>query len=199
MFKSSLAKQWKTYDSDDRYSTASLRFNCTDIETSIKKTEVVFEPTETGKECTIDKMSDGLRSLFYISLVDSILDIESQMQREIERNLEHPSFNRKPPILTIVALEEPENHIAPHLLGKLVENLKKIAGKSNAQVIMTSHSRQLLSGLNQRISDTSELTRASRHQRFERLPYQRKKVHRISINISKKQSRLIPNCTLQNL
>ena len=140
MFKSSLAKQWKTYDSDDRYSTASLRFNSTDIETSIKKTEVVFEPTETGKECTIDKMSDGLRSLFYISLVDSILDIESQMQREIERNLEHPSFNRKPPILTIVALEEPENHIAPHLLGKLVENLKKIAGKSNAQVIMTSHS-----------------------------------------------------------
>lgn len=87
MFKSSLAKQWKTYDSDDRYSTASLRFNSTDIETSIKKTEVVFEPTETGKECTIDKMSDGLRSLFYISLVDSILDIESQMQREIERNL----------------------------------------------------------------------------------------------------------------
>ena len=140
MFESSLAKQWKAYDSDDRYSAASLRFNSTDIETSLKKIEVVFEPTETGKECTIDKMSDGLRSLFYISLVDGILDIESQIQLEIERNLESPSFNRKPPILTIVALEEPENHIAPHLLGKLVENLKKIASKSNAQVIMTSHS-----------------------------------------------------------
>lgn len=50
------------------------------------------------------------------------------------------SFNRKPPILTIVALEEPENHIAPHLLGKLVGNLQDIADKSNAQAIMTSHS-----------------------------------------------------------
>lgn len=50
------------------------------------------------------------------------------------------SFNRKPPILTIVAIEEPENHIAPHLLGKLVGNLKDIAGKNNAQAIMTSHS-----------------------------------------------------------
>ena len=67
MFGTSLGKQWKTYDSDERYSTASLRFNSTDIETSIRKTEVVFEPTETGKEYTIDQMGDGLRSLFYIS------------------------------------------------------------------------------------------------------------------------------------
>lgn len=84
MFGTSLGKQWKTYDSDERYSTASLRFNSADIETSIRKTEVVFEPTETGKEYTIDQMGDGLRSLFYISLVDSILDVEGQMVREIE-------------------------------------------------------------------------------------------------------------------
>ena len=140
MFGTSLAEQWKAYDSDDRYSTASLRFNSTDIETSIRKTEVVFEPTETGKEYTIDQMGDGLRSLFYISLVDSILDVEAKMQREIESDPENTSFSRKPPILTIVALEEPENHIAPHLLGKLVGNLRNIAGKSNAQAIMTSHS-----------------------------------------------------------
>ena len=140
MFGTSLAEQWKAYDSDDRYSTASLRFNSTDIETSIRKTEVVFEPTETGKEYTIDQMGDGLRSLFYISLVDSILDVEGKIQREIEANPENTSFIRKPPILTIVALEEPENHIAPHLLGKLVGNLRNIAGKHNAQTIMTSHS-----------------------------------------------------------
>ena len=140
MFGMSLAKQWKAYDSDDRYSTASLRFNSTDIETSIRKTEVVFEPTETGKEYTIDQMGDGLRSLFYISLVDSVLDVEGQMQREIEADPENTSFSRKPPILTIVALEEPENHIAPHLLGKLVGNLRNIADKHNAQAIMTSHS-----------------------------------------------------------
>lgn len=140
IFGSSLAKQWKSYDSDDRYSKVSLRFNSTDIETSVRKTEVVFEPTETGKEYTMDQMSDGIRSLFYISLVDSILDVESHMQQELETDPENTSFSRKPPILTIVALEEPENHIAPHLLGKLVGNLRNIAGKGNAQAIMTSHS-----------------------------------------------------------
>ena len=139
IFSTSLDERWKNYDSDERYSTASLRFNSSDIETSIRKTEVVFEPTVTGKAYTIDQMGDGLRSLFYISLVDSILDVEHQIQQEKETDPEHTSFSKTPPVLTIVALEEPENHIAPHLLGKLVRNLQDIARKGNAQAIMTSH------------------------------------------------------------
>lgn len=140
----SIHTQWESYDSDTRYSNAQLRFNSTDIDSSIKKSEVVFLPTVTGKECTIDDMSDGLRSLFYISLVDSILDVESKIQREIDTDPEHVSFNHTPPILTIIALEEPENHIAPHLIGQLVSNLKKIASKGNAQVIFTSHSTAII-------------------------------------------------------
>lgn len=119
----SVRTQWKNYDSDTRYSNAQLRFNSTDIDASIKKSEIVFLPAVTGKECTIDDMSDGLRSLFYISLVDSILDVESKIREEIESDTEHMSFNYKPPILTIIALEEPENHIAPHLIGQLIFNL----------------------------------------------------------------------------
>ena len=140
----SIHTQWKSYDSDTRYSNAQLCFNSTDIDSSIKKSEVVFLPTVTGKECTIDDMSDGLRSLFYISLVDSILDVESKIQQEIETDPEHVSFNHKPPVLTIIALEEPENHIAPHLIGQLVSNLKKIASKSSAQIILTSHSTAII-------------------------------------------------------
>lgn len=141
---SSIHTQWEAYDSDIRYSNAQLRFNSTDIDSSIKKSEVVFLPTVTGKECTIDDMSDGLRSLFYISLVDSILDVESKIQQEIDKDPEHVSFSHKPPVLTIIALEEPENHIAPHLIGQLVSNLKKIASKSNAQTVLTSHSTAII-------------------------------------------------------
>lgn len=140
----SIHTQWESYDSDTRYSNAQLRFNSTDIDSSIKKSEVVFLPTVTEKECTIDDMSDGLRSLFYISLVDSILDVESKIQQEIDSDPKHISFNHKPPILTIIALEEPENHIAPHLIGQLATNLKKIASKSNAQTVFTSHSTAII-------------------------------------------------------
>lgn len=140
----SIHTQWESYDSDTRYSNAQLRFNSTDIDSSIKKSEVVFLPTLTGKECTIEDMSDGLRSLFYISLVDSILDVESKIQQEIDTDPKHISFNHKPPILTIIALEEPENHIAPHLIGQLATNMKKIASKSNAQTVFTSHSTAII-------------------------------------------------------
>lgn len=140
----SIHTQWVAYDSDTRYLNAQLRFNSTDIDSSIKKSEVVFLPTVTGKECTIDDMSDGLRSLFYISLVDSILDVEAKIQKELEVDPEHTSFNHKPPVLTIIALEEPENHIAPHLIGKLVSNLENIAFKSNSQTVLTSHSTSII-------------------------------------------------------
>ncbi|HCM13965.1 MAG TPA: ATP-dependent endonuclease [Lachnospiraceae bacterium] len=139
ILSNSIHTQWKTYDSDIRYSNAQLRFNSTDIDSSIKKSEVVFLPTETGKEYTIDEMGDGLKSMFYISLVDSILDVEVKIQQEFETRPLHTSFKRRPPILTIIALEEPENHIAPHLIGKLIENLNRIAKKSNAQTVLTSH------------------------------------------------------------
>lgn len=140
----SIHTQWEMYDNDVRYSNAKLRFNSTDIDSSIKSSEVVFLPTVTGKSCTIDDMSDGLRSLFYISLVDSILDVEAKIQKELESGQEHTSFNYTPPFLSIIALEEPENHIAPHLIGQLIGNLENIAKKNNAQTIFTSHSTSII-------------------------------------------------------
>lgn len=144
---SSIHTQWEEYDSDIRYSNAQLRFNSTDIESAVKKSEIVFLPTVTGKEGTIDDMSDGLRSMFYISLVGCILDVESKIQKEIAEDPEHVSFNLNPPVLTIVALEEPENHIAPHLIGRLMLNLQTMALKSNAQILLTSHSTAVIKRL----------------------------------------------------
>lgn len=140
----SIKTQWKEYDMDVRYSNAELRFNSTDLNSSIRKSEIVFLPTVTGKEYNVDEMGDGLRSLFYISMVDSILDVENSIQMEIQANEENLSFNKLPPILTIIAVEEPENHISPHLIGKLIKNLKNIAAKSNAQTILTSHSPAII-------------------------------------------------------
>lgn len=139
ILKDSIRSQWEKYDSDSRYTNAQLLFNSTDMDTIIKKSEVVFTPTVTGKEYTIDEMGDGLRSLFYFSLVDSILDVENKMRDEIENGTSTPSFSKKPPILTIIAVEEPENHIAPHLIGKIINKLYDISAKDNSQTILTSH------------------------------------------------------------
>ena len=140
VLKESISSQWKKYDPDDRYSNAKLRFNSTDIESSIKKSEIYFNPTVTEKDYTISDMGDGLRSLFYISMVNSILDVESSISDSWNEDDNNNAFTDCPPLLTIVAIEEPENHISPQLLGKTINNLKSIAEKKNSQVIMTSHS-----------------------------------------------------------
>ncbi|KUO77885.1 MAG: ATP-dependent endonuclease [Desulfosporosinus sp. BRH_c37] len=140
ILKSAIHTQWKNYDADYRYTNAEMRFNNTDMNSILKKSEVVFSPSVTGKKYGIDDMGDGLRSLFYISMVDSILEVENEIRKEIAEGKEKRSFNITPPVLTIVAVEEPENHISPHLVGKLINKFKDISKRENAQTIIATHS-----------------------------------------------------------
>ncbi|MEN1990546.1 ATP-dependent nuclease [Paenibacillus hubeiensis] len=137
--RDSLKGHWKKYHKDARYSEANIRFNSTDLDQLIKKFEVDFMPSITQKAYSIDSLGDGLRSLFYLSLVDSFLEIEQQAMSNIEGKSEQPLFNIQIPALTILAIEEPENHVSPHLLGNIIVNLNRIALKKNSQVILTSH------------------------------------------------------------
>ncbi|MBX9971138.1 AAA family ATPase [Priestia aryabhattai] len=130
--KKIIKDQWGKYHSDIRYQDAHLEFNSTTLDSILKKLEIQFSPTQELNSYTIDKLGDGLRSLFYLSLVSSLLEIEQKVSKN--------TFAA----LTILAVEEPENHISPHLLGKVVENLNEIAKKDNAQVLLTSHSESII-------------------------------------------------------
>lgn len=80
----------------------------------------------------MDKLGDGLRSLFYLSMVSALLEAEIRITGKSNATL------------TILAVEEPENHISPHLLGRVMENLRGISKKPNAQVVLTSHSASIV-------------------------------------------------------
>ncbi|TWH59615.1 putative ATP-dependent endonuclease of OLD family [Desulfitobacterium sp. LBE] len=140
ILKNAIHTQWKNYDADYRYTNAEMRFNNTDMDSILKKSEVVFSPSVTGRKYGIDDMGDGLRSLFYISMVDSMLEVENEIRKEVAEGKEKRSFNTTPPVLTIVAVEEPENHISPHLVGKLINKFKNISKRENAQTIIATHS-----------------------------------------------------------
>lgn len=137
--KTSLETQWNGYHSDRRYSNPKINFNSSDLETILKKVEVTFAPTEIQRDYRVDELGDGLRSLFYLSLVNTLLEIEEEILKSISSGKEQKAFTLLPPVLTIVAVEEPENHISPHLLGRVVEKLKLISAKDNSQTILTSH------------------------------------------------------------
>lgn len=129
MLKEVIKTQWKNYHTDYRYTDASLMFNDMDLDTILKRVEVKFSPTETTRDYNVGELGDGLRSLFYLSLVNSLLEIENAIAKKLEGRIgeDKLAFNIIPPVLTIVAVEEPENHISPQLLGKVINNLKYIS------------------------------------------------------------------------
>lgn len=130
---------WESYDSDARYNNATLEFYAPDIDEALKKPGITFEPSVTTRPFGADEIGDGLRSLLYFSLIHSMLKVEALI-REQRLKGEDPSFNHLPPVFTLVAVEEPENHIAPQLLGKLVASLCSMSDEGQCQVVITSHS-----------------------------------------------------------
>ncbi|MGU8023794.1 ATP-dependent nuclease [Streptococcus suis] len=135
-----IQKSWKLYHEDKRFSQAELTINSSEMAGALRQIALKFSPTTTEEAFTVSELGDGLRSIFYFSLVDSILDIELKIIKDREENPVNPRFKLIPPILTILAIEEPENHIAPHHIGKLVKRFKQLSNNDNSQVVLTSHS-----------------------------------------------------------
>ncbi|WP_290785517.1 ATP-dependent nuclease [Exiguobacterium sp. UBA7533] len=144
--KDVISKQWKNYHNDSRYNEANIKFGSSDLENILKKLEVEFTPAHTEKAFRVDELGDGLKSLFYLTLIDSLLEIENAAIREIKNKIseEERILNIDPPALTLILVEEPENHVSPHLLGKVIKNLNNIRSRSNSQVMLTSHSPSII-------------------------------------------------------
>lgn len=135
-----IQKSWELYHKDNRFSQAELIINSSEMAAALRQIALKFSPTTTEEAFTVSDLGDGLRSIFYFSLVDSILDIELEITKDREENPDNPRFKLIPPVLTILAIEEPENHIAPHHIGKLIKRFKQLGNNDNSQVILTSHS-----------------------------------------------------------
>lgn len=135
-----IQKSWKLYHEDNRFSQAELTINSSEMVGALRQIALKFSPTTTEEGFTVSDLGDGLRSIFYFSLVDSILDIELEITKDREENPDNPRFKLIPPVLTILAIEEPETHIAPHHIGKLIKRFKQLGNNDNSQVILTSHS-----------------------------------------------------------
>lgn len=142
--QTSITEFWQQFHKDERYKDTTLGFGGSDFDSILKKLEISFSPTGTHKTYKIDELGEGYRSLFYLTLVCALLDIEEKLaENEDEENI---GINR--PLLTILAIEEPENHIAPQLLGRVIKILKTIAGKENSQVLLSSHTPAIVKRLN---------------------------------------------------
>lgn len=141
--QTSITEFWQKFHKDERYRDTILGFGGSDFDTILKKLEISFSPTGTHKTFGIDELGEGYRSLFYLTLVCSLLDIEEKLAE----NDDEETIGVSRPLLTILAIEEPENHIAPQLLGRVIKILKTIAEKENSQVLLSSHTPAIIKRL----------------------------------------------------
>lgn len=136
--------EWGKYGSGHKFAKTELSFNGGDMENAVRNSQVLFYPSDDGRKCDVGEIGDGMRSLFYISLTASILDVLKDIRLAKARGDENVKFDYDPPALVILGVEEPENHIAPHLLGQVVSNFLEITKQTGCQTVLTSHSASIV-------------------------------------------------------
>lgn len=136
--KEKLVEKWKDFHRDSRYDDVEIGMLCDSVEHFLKKLEVTFSSNSSeGDVFQIDDLGDGYKSLFYLSMMCSLLESEREMKNEEELSS-----------LSIMAIEEPENHIAPHLLGKISKIFEQMSKNSFLQIFISSHSASLVGRIN---------------------------------------------------
>ncbi len=107
----------------------------------IRKVEVVFRPDEAGRERGIEELSDGQRSLFHLAITATTLDVEDAILAG------SAAFQRSAavlPALTLIAIEEPENNLAPFYLSRIIRQIEDLTENRRAQALLSSHSVSML-------------------------------------------------------
>ena len=163
-----LQGRWDELRDDYAVAEAALKFGGSGFEEIVKDVGVVF-PEASGSEGELSGLSEGQQSLFYMALVAAVFDVEVQVARltpigktinvsqgstaDDPENLAHGEVGASSfltdrynliPDLIIFALEEPENHLAPHYLSRIIDLLRSLAETGRAQSMFSSHSPSVM-------------------------------------------------------
>ncbi len=142
-----MSTAWGNLHNEDIYKTVNISPLSNEFESIISKISATFSPTDIGGEDSHEKLSDGMKSLFYFTLIKSMFDIEDEIIKEKDNEKEERKFIKEMgelPYLSIFAIEEPENHLAPHNFGKVMKLFRELTATNRAQVLITSHSPSII-------------------------------------------------------
>ena len=137
-----LKKTWEIVHKGSYFKEPKISFAHSEIENILRHMSVSFTPGHDEEIVDFSRLSDGQKSMLYLSLV-----LTSQSIYHSVKNNENNSFDvekLRPPIFTLIALEEPENSLSPHYLGRVIEALKQTTQHNDAQAIIATHAPAIL-------------------------------------------------------
>lgn len=137
-----VARRWQQVHTAGTDTTPLFRPIDLRFEEAIRKVEVVFHPDEAGRERALDDLSDGQRSLFHLAMTAATLDIEASIAANATPGFQPGGVPL--PALTLIAVEEPENNLAPFYLSRIVRQIEELTAGPRAQAVISSHSASIL-------------------------------------------------------
>lgn len=140
--KGALAGTWGEFTDGDFFQTVNISPLSRRFEDILAKIEATFQPAPDGTEESPERLSDGMRSLFYLTLVKTVFDVEERLIANQATGISPERLAA--PALTVLAIEEPENHLAPHYLARIFKTCRKMLESPRAQCAFTSHSPSVL-------------------------------------------------------
>lgn len=138
----SLSKRWEKLhdgdiDCDPELSLMSRRF-----EEVVARIGVMFKRGPAGEDRGLDALSDGQQSLFYFALAAAVFDVERAAAAGRIQGFKVEELNV--PALTLFAVEEPENHLAPYYLSRILQQIRTLVETGAGQAFVSSHSPSVL-------------------------------------------------------
>lgn len=143
--QSSISNSWKKVHDDALYAQPRLQFGTKTLDEILARLDIAFGPSFDDADHLLDRLSEGQKSLFYFALAVAVFEVEQRVVATQAGALGISRDALSPPALTLLAVEEPENHLAPQFLGRIMDLLSSVAGSPGGQVVLSSHSSSILS------------------------------------------------------
>jgi putative ATP-dependent endonuclease of OLD family len=138
----SLSEIWGQLHKGQFFAAPAVTFAQNEINTLLRHLSLTFSPGHGEPLVDFSRLSDGQQSLLYISIVLAMREIGDKV---LAGELDAFDIDKlRPPIFTLIAIEEPENSLSPHYLGRVVRAVSEFAKSKNTQAIVATHAPSLL-------------------------------------------------------
>ena len=140
---SALSAQWVNLHKGDYFADPSISFARSDLENLLRHLSIGFAPGHGEQLVDFSRLSDGQQSILYLSIVLGMHEIGAKvLSGELADAFDIDKL--RPAVYTLIAIEEPENSLSPHYLGRVVNTLKEFAQGQDAQAVFATHSPSLM-------------------------------------------------------
>ena len=141
-FSSCLKDAWDTLHKGSFFAAPMITFVASEVEALLRHLSVSFSPGHDENLADFSRLSDGQKSMLYLSLVISSQAIGRSVLAGNDNTFDPEKL--RPPVFTMIAIEEPENSLSPHFLGRIVNALADITSHEDAQALIATHAPSML-------------------------------------------------------